>query len=219
MADELTLLTRLNKQYVPVTSTQQLIYVLVQVKPNEVISRSRMRVNFGFVLDHSGSMRGDKVERLKQAMELAIGKLAPEDLVSVTIFNDSAQVVAPHGALATQPDILEKIRSIRAGGGTQMSRGLSLGLREVYQQFDEGQANQVLLLTDGQTYGDEAQCIKLAKEAGQHKIAIQALGLGDDWNEELLDQVGQLSGGDSDLVESPDEIIPFFTQTVERTQK
>ncbi|NLG28692.1 MAG: VWA domain-containing protein, partial [Chloroflexi bacterium] len=219
MADELTLLSRLNKDFVPVTSTQQLVYVYVEVKPNEVVSRTRMRVNFGFVLDHSGSMRGAKIDRLKQAMELAVSKLAPDDQVSVTIFNDSAQVIAPYGAMRSQPSILEKIRQIRAGGGTQMARGLSLGLREVYQHFADDQVNQVLLLTDGQTYGDEAQCVKLAKEAGDHKIAIQALGLGDDWNEQLLDQIGQLSGGDADLVETADEIVPLFTQTVERSQK
>lgn len=100
-----------------------------------------------------------------------------------------------------------------------MARGLSLGLREVFRYFDEHRSNQVLLLTDGQTYGDEAQCLKLAREAGEHHIAIQALGLGDDWNEDLLDQVAQLSGGISDLVESPDEIVPLFAQTVERSQK
>jgi Ca-activated chloride channel family protein len=219
MADELTLLSRLNKDFVPVTSTQQLVYVYVEAKPNEVVSRTRMRVNFGFVLDHSGSMRGAKIDRLKQAMELAVSKLAPDDQVSVTIFNDSAQVIASHGAVCSQPSLLEKIRQIRAGGGTQMARGLSLGLREVYQHFEDDQVNQVLLLTDGQTYGDEAQCVKLAKEAGDHKIAIQALGLGDDWNEQLLDQIGQLSGGDADLVETADEIVPLFTQTVERSQK
>lgn len=100
-----------------------------------------------------------------------------------------------------------------------MARGMSLGLREVYRAFDPNRVNQVLLLTDGQTYGDEAQCRKLAKEAGEHKIPIQALGLGDDWNENLLDEVGSLSGGGSDLVESADEIVPLFTQTVERSQK
>jgi Ca-activated chloride channel family protein len=75
------------------------------------------------------------------------------------------------------------------------------------------------LLTDGQTYGDEAQCLKLAREAGEHHIAIQALGLGDDWNEDLLDQIAQQSGGTSDLIESADEIVPLFAQTVERSQK
>jgi Ca-activated chloride channel family protein len=89
----------------------------------------------------------------------------------------------------------------------------------VYRQFAAERVNQVLLLTDGQTYGDEAQCLRLAKEAGEHSIPIQALGLGDDWNEKLLDEIGRLSGGDSDLVESPDEIVPLFTQTVERSQR
>jgi Ca-activated chloride channel homolog len=220
MANELTLTTTLNKAFVPVTSTQQLVYALIEVKPSEVVSHSRMSLNFGFVLDHSGSMRGAKIDRLKEAVSLALDKMAPDDLVSVTIFSDSAEVIAGGGPLADKRRTLDgKVQRMRAGGGTQMSRGMSLGLREVYRAFANERVNQVLLLTDGQTYGDEAQCLKLAKEAGEHKIPIQALGLGDDWNEKLLDEVGRLSGGDSDLVESADEIVPLFTQTVERSQK
>lgn len=219
MADEIKLSVTLNKPAIPVTSTQQLVYALIEAKPTEVISKTRMSLNFGFVLDHSGSMRGAKIERLKEAVTLALTKMAPDDLVSVTIFNDSAEVVAPSAALSKQVGLRDKIQRIRAGGGTQMARGMSLGLREVYRAFDPNRVNQVLLLTDGQTYGDEAQCRKLAKEAGEHKIPIQALGLGDDWNENLLDEVGSLSGGGSDLVESADEIVPLFTQTVERSQK
>ena len=220
MADELTLTSTLNKAFVPVTSTQQLVYALIEVKPNEVVSQSRMSLNFGFVLDHSGSMRGAKIDRLKDAVSLALSKMAPDDLVSVTIFSDSAEVIAGGGPLADKRGNLNnRVQRIRAGGGTQMSRGLSLGLREVYRQFAAERVNQVLLLTDGQTYGDDAQCLRLAKEAGEHSIPIQALGLGDDWNEKLLDEIGRLSGGDSDLVESPDEIVPLFTQTVERSQR
>lgn len=219
MTETVQLRVTLNKPAVPVTSTQQLIYVLIEAKPTEVVSRTRMSLNFGFVLDRSGSMRGEKIERLKEAVALALTKMAPDDLVSVTVFNDSAEVLAPSAALSKQVGLREKIQRIRAGGGTQMARGMSLGLREVYRAFDPNRVNQVLLLTDGQTYGDEAQCRKLAKEAGEHKIPIRALGLGDDWNEALLDEVGRLSGGDSDLVESADEIAPLFTQTVERSQR
>ena len=219
MADELSLMTTLNKANVPVTSTQQLIYVLIEAKPSQVVSQTRMSLNFGFVLDRSGSMRGDKVERLKDAMVLALDKLAKDDVVSVTVFNDRSQTIAKSGPYSSQGTLISKIRRLRAGGGTQMSRGLSLGLREVYANFAEDRVNQVLLLTDGQTYGDESQCEKLAKEAGEHKIPIQALGLGDDWNEDLLDEIGLLSGGDSDLIESADEIVPFFSQTIERSQK
>ncbi len=219
MADELSLTTTINKPSVPVTSTQQLIYVLVEVKPNEVVSKTRMSLNFGFVLDHSGSMRGEKVEHLKQAVTLALSKMTSDDLVSVTIFNDAAEVLAASATLASQPGLSDKITRIRAGGGTQMSRGMSLGLREVYRQFSAARSNQVLLFTDGQTYGDEQQCLRLAKEAGEHKIAIQVLGLGDDWNENLLDEIGRLSSGNADQIAAADQIVPLFTQTVENSQK
>ena len=219
MADELQLTTRLNKEYIPVTRNQQLVYVLLEARPSEVIAQTRMHVNFGFVLDRSGSMRGAKIERLKEAMALALDRMAPEDRASVTIFNDNAQVIAKSDPIASHKGLIQKIQRIHANGGTQMSRGMSLGLREVYRAFDANQVNRLLLMTDGQTYGDEEQCLKLAKEAGEHKIAIQALGLGDDWNEDLLDEIAKRSGGDSDLIESADEIAPLFTQTVERSQK
>ncbi len=219
MANELNLVATLNKPAVPVTSTQQLVYVLIDVKPSEVVAQSRMKLNFGFVLDHSGSMRGAKMDRLKEAVALALGRMAADDRVSVTVFNDSAEVIASSGTIADHGSLRDRVLKIRAGGGTQMSRGMSLGLREVYRHYDPAVSNQLLLLTDGQTYGDEAQCRKLAKESGEHKIAIQALGLGDDWNENLLDEIGGLSAGGSDLIETADEIVPLFTQTVERSQK
>jgi Ca-activated chloride channel family protein len=219
MAQELLLQTSLNKTYVPVTQTQQLLYVLVSARPSQVVASSRMSLNFGFVLDRSGSMRGDKIQKLQDAMALALGRMAPTDIVSVTVFNDNAQVLAQSAPLSDQGLLLGKVRHLKAGGGTQMSRGMSMGLREVFRQFSDKRVNQLLLITDGQTYGDEAQCLKLAKEAGDHRIAIQALGLGDDWNENLLDDIGQRSGGDSDLIATADQIAPLFTQTVERSQK
>jgi len=219
MPNELALSATLNKPNVPVTRTQQLLYVLIEARPNEVIARTRMPVNMGFVLDRSGSMKGDKIRRLKEAMSLALRRLSPDDRVSVTIFNDSARVLARNEPLAHQSGLEEQIKHLQAGGGTQMSRGMSLGLREVFRHWNEGWVNRLLLLTDGQTYGDESQCLKLAKEAGEHRIPIQALGLGDEWNESLLDQIGSLSGGDADLIASADDIVPLFAQAVERSQQ
>jgi Ca-activated chloride channel family protein len=219
MPDQVSLVTHLNKSYVPVTSTQQLVYVLLTAKPSQSVSHSRMHVNFGLVLDRSGSMRGQKIERLIEAVRLALAKMTPNDQVSVTVFNDSAKVIARAAPMSEQRALADQIARIRAGGGTQMSRGLSLGLREVYRRFDGSRVNQVILLTDGQTYGDEDQCLRLAQEAGEHHIPIQAFGLGNDWNEELLDEMSRRSGGQSDLIETADEIIPLFGQTVERSQK
>ena len=189
----------------PVTSTQQLVYALIEVKPNEVVSQSRMSLNFGFVLDHSGSMRGAKIDRLKDAVSLALSKMAPDDLVSVTIFSDSAEVIAGGGPLADKRGNLNnRVQRIRAGGGTQMSRGLSLGLREVYRQFAAERVNQVLLLTDGQTYGD-GQCSGSPKrQAAQHTHPGPKLGTtGTSCWTRLAGSAEAIR-----IVESPDEIVP-----------
>jgi len=219
MAEQLKLEATLNKPAVPVTSSQQLLYVLIEAVPDEVVAQVRMKLNFGFVLDRSGSMRGEKIERLIEAVELALSRMQADDRASVTIFSDSARVLVSSTLLSSRSSLAAQVRRIRAGGGTEMSRGLSLGLREVFQHRETDRINQVLLLTDGQTHGDEAQCLKLAREAGEHQIPIQALGLGDDWNENLLDEIGTLSGGDADLVATADDIVPIFTQTVQRSQQ
>ena len=76
----------------------------------------------------------------------------------------------------------------------------------------------MLLLTDGQTFGDEKTCKKLAQKAGDQGIVVNALGLGDDWNEDLLDDIAEASGGVADFIDSPDKIVTFFEQAVQSMQ-
>jgi Ca-activated chloride channel family protein len=76
----------------------------------------------------------------------------------------------------------------------------------------------MLLLTDGQTFGDESKCKQLAQKAGDMGIVVNALGLGDDWNEDLLDDIAAASGGVADFIDSPNSIVAFFDQAVQSMQ-
>jgi Ca-activated chloride channel family protein len=78
----------------------------------------------------------------------------------------------------------------------------------------------MLLLTDGETFGDEGVCRRLAAEAGEQSIAITALGLGEEWNEELLDDIAEASGGTSDFIPEgqPDIVVKTFEQHVRAAQ-
>lgn len=218
MAGEVTLITTLNKVSFPVASTPQLAYALVEVKPTAAVASVRMPLNFGFVLDHSGSMRGEKVEQLREAVKLAIDQMADEDLVSLVVFNDSADLIAASMPAADRETLKQKIDRIRAGGGTTMSRGMREGVHQISQGVSSDRINRMLLLTDGQTFGDERDCVRLAGDAQAKGIAISALGLGDDWNEDLLDDIAAAGGGESDFIDTPDKIVPLFSQTVQRTQ-
>jgi Ca-activated chloride channel family protein len=99
-----------------------------------------------------------------------------------------------------------------------MSKGMQAGLAEAQKALAPTRVSRLLLLTDGQTYGDEAQCRQLAADAGQLGVPITALGLGDDWNEELLDAIAQASGGTADFVDVPQKIQQYFQGALQSMQ-
>ncbi len=220
MAGEVSLQCILNRPYLPVTSTQQLAYVLIEIKPTGAMAHVQMPLNFSLVLDHSGSMSGEKLNHLKEAVKLVLDRMQPWDYVALTIFDDKAQVVAPSQPVSDRDRLKALVDGIRDGGGTEMSRGMRLGIDEAKKALDGRRVNRLLLLTDGQTYGDESQCQQLGADAGQLGIPIIALGLGDDWNSELLDAIARNSGasGFSDLIDAPPKIEQVFQTALQEMQ-
>jgi len=218
MAGELKLTTTLNKASLPVTSTQQLAYILIEIMPTEAIARVRMPLNFGFVLDRSGSMSGDKLRNLKEAVKLVIDQMQPQDYVSLVIFDDKVDVVSPSQPVSDKARLKSLVDGIQDRGGTEMSRGMQAGLAEVQKGMGPARVSRMLLLTDGQTYGDEPKCQQLAADAGKMGVPITALGLGDDWNEQLLDAIAKASGGVADYVDAPQKVQQFFLSALQSMQ-
>ncbi|MCS7283020.1 MAG: VWA domain-containing protein [Anaerolineae bacterium] len=220
MAGEVMLSVQTNRPAFPTTGSAQLAYVLIEARPVGAIAQVRMPLNFAFVLDHSGSMAGAKLSNLKAAAKLAIDRLGPDDLVSVVIFDDKVQVLVPSRP-ADHPSALKReIENIRDGGGTEMSKGMRAGLDELRKGLSPGRVSRMLLLTDGETFGDADICRKLAAEAGRSGIPIIALGLGEDWNEELLDDIAEASRGVSDFIpdRQPEAILKSFEEHVRTAQ-
>ncbi len=216
MSDPLRLTIQANKAAFPASGGQQLAYILIEAMPTGTVAEVQMPLNFSLVLDHSGSMSGRKLANLKAAAKLAVDRMGPQDVVSVVVFDDKVDVVAPSQSLGAPEELKGRIDRIRDGGGTQMSRGMRKGLDELRQGLGSQRVSRMLLLTDGETFGDEATCRGLANEAGKENIAIIALGLGEQWNEHLLDEIAQASGGRSDFIPDgqPDAILKTFEQQV-----
>ena len=218
MAGEVNLTVSINKEHLPVTGGQQLSYVLIEAKPTAVVANVQMPLNFALVLDHSGSMDGRKLDSMKEAAKIAVDQMGPQDHVSVIIFDDKVTTVVPNQPVTDKGGILHEIDRIRARGGTEMSKGMRSGLDELRKALGPDRLSRMLLLTDGQTFGDENTCRQLAADAGATGASIIALGLGDDWNEELLGDIAQASGGVDDFVDQPAKIAQFFQRTVQAAQ-
>lgn len=215
---QVTLTCTLNKPYLPVLKTQQLAYVYVQVKGGESIAQVRTPLNIALVLDKSGSMEGDKIKNLRMAAKHVIDMLDPDDYVSIIAFSDRVYPIVSATKVTDKEALKKAIDDIRDGGGTAMSGGMRRGMGELEKNLSPDRLSRMLLLTDGETFGDEDECRKLGTEMGAKGIVIQGLGLGEDWNEDLLDQVAQNSGGDADFIEKPEDITAFFQSTVQRMQ-
>jgi Ca-activated chloride channel family protein len=222
MCAEVQLIVQTNRAVLPVAEGQQLLYVLVETKPTSAVADVRMPLNFSLVLDHSGSMSGAKLDSLKEAAKVAVGQMGPQDLVSIVVFDDKVEVVVPSGPVTDVELLNRRIDRIRDGGGTEMSRGMRKGLDELRKglKSEPDRVSRMLLLTDGETFGDEEVCRQLAVEAEELGITVAALGLGEEWNEQLLDDIAQASGGSSDFVPAgrPDVILDAFYTLVQSAQ-
>jgi len=220
MPGELQLTVQTNKGVFPAAAAQQLIYILIEAMPTGVMTSVQMPLNFSLVLDHSGSMSGKKLANLKAAAKLAVERMGPQDLLSIVIFDDKVKVVVPGQPVGDVNSLKRQIDGIADGGGTEMSRGMQKGLEELRKGLEAGRVSRMLLLTDGETFGDEDKCRQLAAQAGASGIPITALGLGADWNERLLDDIAQASKGTSDFIpeDQPAAILRTFEQSVRQAQ-
>ncbi|HSM23674.1 MAG TPA: VWA domain-containing protein [Anaerolineaceae bacterium] len=171
-------------------------------------------VNLCIVIDKSTSMQGVILENLKSQVEDFVRLLKSEDTVSVVTFSDEAEVVVPTCKVRDiQPELI-KIKQITASGSTEIFKGLNKGVR-ILDELDSQQAKLLLLITDGHTYGDENNCIQLIKEANDSGIIFQAIGVGLDWNDDFLDTLSGIAGGETQFVSTSQELYNLLREKIQ----
>lgn len=184
----------------------QLVYALLDVSPRQSDQKTTVPLNICLVLDRSTSMQGEKIDITKAAAVQILRLLRPEDIFGIVVFGDRAEVALPATFLRDPKRLQSRIQSIQTGGATEIFQGLEAGLGEVRRGLDPARSSHLLLLTDGHTYGDEAQCLELAAEAGRLNVTISGFGIGTDWNDVFLDKLASATGGSSAYVASANDI-------------
>jgi Ca-activated chloride channel family protein len=177
-------------------------------------------LNLSLVLDTSGSMAGEKLENLKKAVTWVFDHLSERDTVAVTLFDDEVRSLVGSTRVVDRQALAAQVEAIQEAGGTAMSKGLRVGLDEAQKASGPGVVSRIIVLTDGQTWGDGEQCLQTAAQAGAAGIPIVALGLGaeEDWSVELLDGMASESGGQVGYVAKPDEIAGAFEGALKQMQ-
>src|SRR5690606_33697858 len=196
----------------------QVLYLLAEILPDPRAQEGQhtreSRLNLTLVLDHSNSMSGTRLDKVKIAAHQIIDQLTPEDVFSVVSFNDHAEVVIPATTVTDKPALKARISMMMASGGTEIYKGLAAGAEQNRQFLAPRLVNHIILLTDGNTYGDQDRCLALAREVAKEGIAISAMGLGQEWNDKFLDEIATTTGGSSAYINSANAVVRFLNDHV-----
>jgi Ca-activated chloride channel family protein len=173
----------------------------------------RAPVNVAIVIDKSGSMSGEKIERAKEAAILALHRLKSKDIVSVVLYDSDVEVLVDATKMTHRDRIIRKIRSIGAGGSTALYAGVQTGADEVRKFLSSKRVNRVVLLSDGlaNVGPDSPKALgKLGANLVDEGISVTTIGLGTGYNEDLMSQLAFRSDGGHYFCEDADELAGVF---------
>lgn len=189
----------------------QLLYVMMELIPTATEQEIVVPINLCVIIDRSTSMQGERMDIVKMTAKNLVRQLRSVDYLSIVSYSDRADVVVPAMRISGGVDRIEaQINMLQTGGGTEIFQGLQAGFEEVSQYIRPTYINHMILITDGHTYGDEAQCLALADKAKVAGVTISGLGIGNEWNDKFLDALTSKTGGSSTYVADPRDIKRFM---------
>ncbi len=214
--EKVTCKVELDRGVLPAGASQRAVVRVSLDAPLVREQAERPPVNLAIVLDRSGSMgSGGKLEKAKEAAIAALRKLGERDVFSLVMFDHEVETLIPPQSAGNTEWIESRIHSIRSRGNTALFGGVSQGAAEVRKHLEGRHVSRILLLSDGQANVGPSQPEDLGRLGAalmKERIAVTTIGVGADYNEDLMTKLAQNSDGNTYFVESSRDLPRIFAQ-------
>ena len=182
----------------------------VAIKGFETAPAAQPAANLVFLIDVSGSMNApDRLPLLKSAFRLLVGKLKPEDKVSIVTYAGNAGTVLEPTSARERDKILAAIDNLRPGGSTAGAEGIDAAYRLARQAFIQGGVNRVMLATDGDFnvgVSSDEELKRIIEQRRKDGIFLSVLGFGKgNLNDSLMQTLAQNGNGTAAYIDTLSE--------------
>ena len=193
-----------------------IVHLVAELSAKEVLREQQQRppLNLALVIDRSGSMESrQKMQRAKEAAKGIVSRLSSRDRVAIIAYSTDAEVLLSSREPRDREKIFHIIDEIEAVGATNLSEGLKKGKKEVLEHLSMDGINRVLLLSDGKAnigLKDPRKLGEFTADMARSGVSLSCLGLGHDFNEDLLVDMADFGRGNFYFIEHASQILDIF---------
>lgn len=156
--------------------------LMIGLKTEDIDYSQAPPSNLVFLLDVSGSMsHADKLPLLQESFGLLAENLTEKDRISIVTYAGDDEVVLRGAAGNETRKIKRAINRLKAGGGTNGSKGIETAYEIAEENFIKGGNNRIILATDGDLnigLTTEEELEELITEKKESGIYLSVLGFG-----------------------------------------
>jgi Ca-activated chloride channel family protein len=168
-------------------------------------------------------MQGRKLENARRAVLELLSNLSAKDRFALVTYSEGVHIAS--GLISVTQDnrvhLLSAVNGVRAGGGTNLGAGLQAGINMLRTPYRSNNAARVILISDGlanRGVTDPKSLSGIASAAVESEFAVSTVGVGADFNEQLMTAIADRGTGNYYYLENPAAFAEVFQKEFYNTQ-